>query len=72
MWGGGEHDRALADLRMFCESLQHDLPIKPGEAKVSHEERVSQTSQVLARCYLKAGEWQTEMKAEWTPVCGPH
>ena len=69
MWGRGDRDEAKIALRGFCEALQRDMPIKPGESKVSHQERVSETSKVLARCFLKAGEWQTEMKTEWTPVC---
>lgn len=68
MWGRGDREDALMALRGFCEALQRDLPIKPGESKVSHQERASEISQVLARCYLKAGEWQTEMKADWTSV----
>lgn len=68
MWERGDRDEALIALRDFCDALRHDLPIKPGESRVSHQERGSEISQVLARCYLKAGEWQTEMKAEWTSV----
>ena len=68
MWGRGDHVEALNALRGFCEALQRDLPIKPGESKVSHQERVAEISHVLARCYLKSGEWQTEMKMEWTAV----
>lgn len=68
MWGRGDRQEALMALRSFCEALQRDIPIKPGESKVSHQERLADISKVLARCYLKAGQWQSEMKPEWTPV----
>ncbi|KIJ55748.1 hypothetical protein M422DRAFT_24274 [Sphaerobolus stellatus SS14] len=67
MWGRGDKEEAFMALRGFCEALQRDIIIKPGESKASHQERMADLSSVLARCHLKAGEWQDEMKREWTP-----
>ncbi|KAF8519025.1 phosphatidylinositol 3-kinase [Hysterangium stoloniferum] len=68
MWGRGDRDEALGALRGFCEALQRDMPIKPGESKNSYEDRTTALTRVLARCYVKSGDWQHEMKKGWTPA----
>jgi FKBP12-rapamycin complex-associated protein len=73
MWANGSRDHSLNFLSDFTESLVKDIngtadqtqPQRPTLTKAKYNE----LTQLVARCFYKQGEWQTEMKEDWNSVC---
>ncbi|RUP43431.1 hypothetical protein BC936DRAFT_137191, partial [Jimgerdemannia flammicorona] len=72
MWATGVRDDTLSNLREFTANLTQDLglnaedmtmnqPIDP--ARIHGD--VAEYTRLLARCYLKQGEWQMALQDDW-------
>lgn len=72
MWAQNLRDDALIYLRRFAGNLAHDLQIeteRPARARVDPSKpRVEELSHLLARCYFKRAQWESERKASWSSV----
>ncbi|KAI0046207.1 atypical/PIKK/FRAP protein kinase [Auriscalpium vulgare] len=69
MWASGAKDESLNFLRQFAASLSRDLQsettergVRPGVSR----HKLDELSRLLARCYFKLGEWQMELKDDWS------
>ncbi|KAF8928817.1 armadillo-type protein [Dissophora ornata] len=74
MWATGVRKEALECLRVFTDRLVSDLGLGMEETNGTALTGVNQTpgsdedfSRLLARCYLKQGEWQFALQDGWTP-----
>lgn len=74
MWASGAKDESLNFLRQFSNSLAQDViretnaqTQRPGVSK----QKIAELSKLVARCYLKQGEWQVAQKDDWDKVCSP-
>ncbi|KAJ6518876.1 phosphatidylinositol 3-kinase [Mycena sanguinolenta] len=67
MWANGARQDSLLFLRQFTNTISNDL-----EAEVNRQTdresnpRVARISKLLARCYFKLGEWEAELRPNWT------
>jgi len=73
MWARGEYEKSLSWLRTFSGRLADDLGLdldNPTERvqEVRGMPKMSEYISLLARCYLKQGEWQSDLKDDWNPV----
>lgn len=73
MWARGEHEKSLSWLRTFSGRLADDLGLdldNPTDRvlEVRSMPKMSEYIKLLARCYLKQGEWQSTLKEEWSSV----
>lgn len=71
MWARGPHEETLYHLRQFTESLAKDIQHETNEANhraTVSKGRLQELTKLLARCYFKQGEWQQQLKKQWTPV----
>jgi len=71
MWAKGAKDDSLNFLREFTESLRRDISRetdartqRPGVSK----EKIAELSMLVSRCFLKQGQWQVELKDDWSQV----
>lgn len=71
MWANGAKEESLHFLRQFSTSLSRDVlqetnaqNPRPGVSK----QKLAELSKLAARCYFKQGEWQQELKENWTSV----
>lgn len=71
MWAKGATDDSLNFLREFTESLRRDISRetdartqRPGVSK----EKIAELSKLVSRCFLKQGQWQVELKDDWSQV----
>jgi FKBP12-rapamycin complex-associated protein len=71
MWATGAKDESLNFLRQFTDNLAHDVKSesslqspRPGVSK----QKIAELSKLIARCYYKQGEWETESHDEWKSV----
>ncbi|RDX49678.1 atypical/PIKK/FRAP protein kinase [Lentinus brumalis] len=65
-WAKGEREDALAYLREFSRKLAHDIQSgrTPGAEPVGNK-KLEELSRLLARCYLKLGQWKFAVEEEW-------
>jgi FKBP12-rapamycin complex-associated protein len=70
MWASGERNGSIMFMRQFADSLTRDLQGRPERASSSavSKSRMDELSKLLARCYLKLGEWQFETGEDWSIV----
>ncbi|KAF8216580.1 phosphatidylinositol 3-kinase [Mycena galopus ATCC 62051] len=67
MWANGARQDSLLFLHQFTATISNDL-----EAEVNRQTdrdlnpRVARISKLLARCYFKLGEWEAELRPNWT------
>lgn len=54
-------------LQSFTAKLTSDLGFDTPDMVIPPESR-SEFTQLLARCYLKQGEWEVAVKDDWIPV----
>ncbi|OCH96265.1 FAT-domain-containing protein [Obba rivulosa] len=68
MWSKGVKEGTLVYMRRFAASLQKDLQVGPdaGSQSAVSRQKLDELSRLLARCYLKQGEWQVAMKDVWS------
>ncbi|KAF9952831.1 phosphatidylinositol kinase- protein kinase tor1 [Mortierella alpina] len=73
MWARGVREQTLGCLRQFTDLLAADLGLGTGGTNGAARTGVHQAkgtdedfSRLLARCYLKQGEWQFAMQEDWT------
>ncbi|KAF8421355.1 armadillo-type protein [Terfezia claveryi] len=69
MWATGDQQKALLHLTNFTTKMSSDLP---GQYPPEANQRQSQAARdeytrLLARCYLKQGEWQVALQNTWRP-----
>ena len=71
MWANGERDEALRYLQKFSldltEIIRRSTVIRGPEQLPLHVEEAYQ--KLLARCFLKSGQWQMELNPAWAEVC---
>lgn len=75
MWATGIREQTLESLRLFTDRLASDLGLGPtgtnGTALTAARQSEGSDedfSRLLARCYLKQGEWQFALQDGWTHV----
>ncbi|KAG0200191.1 phosphatidylinositol kinase- protein kinase tor1 [Mortierella sp. GBA30] len=73
MWARGVRDQTLGCLRQFTDLLATDLGLGTADTNGATRTGVNQAkgtdedfSRLLARCYLKQGEWQLALQDGWT------
>ncbi|KAF9929593.1 phosphatidylinositol kinase- protein kinase tor1 [Linnemannia zychae] len=73
MWATGIHEQTLQCLRQFTDRLASDLGLGSAGANATALTAAGQSegsnedfSRLLARCYLKQGEWQFALQDGWT------
>jgi len=76
MWATGIRRPTLEYLRQFTDRLASDLglgTVEANGASLTGTQNADGTdedcSRLLARCYLKQGEWHFALQDGWTPVC---
>ncbi|KAI0924480.1 hypothetical protein AcW2_005356 [Taiwanofungus camphoratus] len=71
IWASGARDESLNYLRQFSANLSRSLQVESAAqpqsefAKQKLSQRLEELSRLLARCYLKQGEWQVALKEDW-------
>lgn len=73
MWADGAREKSLVWLRTFSGRLADDLGLTLSDTSdvipdISNLSKMSQYTDLLARCYLKQGFWEYTIKKSWTPV----
>jgi FAT domain len=73
MWARGDHEKSLTWLRTFSSRLADDLGLNLGDApdrapEIRSPSKMNEYTNLLARCYLKQGQWQCSLKQSWNPV----
>ncbi|QPG75762.1 hypothetical protein FOA43_003122 [Brettanomyces nanus] len=73
IWARGQKKEALNHLIDFTSKLSRDLGVDENEAineplpteVVGASENIERYTKLLARCYLKQGEWKIAMNSKW-------
>lgn len=69
MWANGARTDSLLFLRQFTATIANDLEAEVNrQAERESNPRVARISKLLARCYFKLGEWEAELRPDWTLV----
>jgi len=72
MWANGSKEDSLNFLRQFSASLARDV-MQETNAQTQRpsvsKQKIAELSKLVARCFYKQGEWQAELKDEWSSVC---
>lgn len=71
MWSNGAKEGSLQFLRQFSANLARDLQVESNEHVQRSgvpKQKLAELSKLLARCYFKQGEWQVELKEDWSTV----
>jgi FKBP12-rapamycin complex-associated protein len=67
-----ERGRTINNLRLFADDLARDVKGR-ADRLISHPSfgsaKLDDLSQLLAKCYLKLGEWQVDIGSDWGEVC---
>ncbi|KAJ7247605.1 atypical/PIKK/FRAP protein kinase [Mycena haematopus] len=67
MWASGARQDSLLFLRQFTNTISNDLEAEVNrQADRESNPRVARISKLLARCYFKLGEWEAELRPDWT------
>ncbi|GAO47492.1 hypothetical protein G7K_1698-t1 [Saitoella complicata NRRL Y-17804] len=70
-WATGGRREALHNLREFTAKMSHDLGLNASESypkALTHDQagqNIESYTRLLARCYLKQGEWQVALQDRW-------
>lgn len=75
IWATGAREESLNYLRTFCANLERGLQNGvsaqlPDQLRQKPDEKLDEISRLLARCYLKLGEWQVALRDDWGSVSG--
>lgn len=65
MWATGQKQETFDFLRKFCLTLASDVGALDGDS--SKFPQIEENRHLLARSYLKQGQWQQELIPAWTP-----
>jgi serine/threonine-protein kinase mTOR len=67
LWASGEREHSIDRLRLFADELSRDLLSRQERhsAQATVTARMTELSQLLAKCYLKLGQWQYEIVQSW-------
>ncbi|KAF9482580.1 atypical/PIKK/FRAP protein kinase [Pholiota conissans] len=68
MWAAGQKDESLGFLRIFTNNLANDVKNEAeGQAARSgvSKQKIAELNKLIARCYYKQGEWETESRDGW-------
>lgn len=73
MWANGSRVEAVEYLRDWATKLSTDLGLTQAELSGRVPTLAARTKSngyapLLARCYLKIGQWQSEMQEDWAAV----
>jgi len=69
MWAKGAKEEALKFLRTFCISLSRDIGFEQPDHRVNVEKAfIDDARHLLARSFIKQGQWRQELSTTWTPV----
>ncbi|KAF4581337.1 phosphatidylinositol kinase- protein kinase tor1 [Pleurotus pulmonarius] len=69
MWANGRKEESLQFVRHFAIDLAKDIESESGEnvhLSTVSETRLEERTRLLARCYLKQGQWQKELNEDWS------
>ncbi|KAF8749146.1 Atypical PIKK FRAP protein kinase, partial [Rhizoctonia solani] len=71
MWASGERVQAVEYLRDWASKLSADLGLTQAELSgrvptLAARAKSGPYTTLLARCYLKIGQWQSDMQEDWT------
>lgn len=66
-WAQGSREETLIWLRSFTAKLTSDLGLSTADT-ITPPEAHSEYTRLLARCYLKQGQWEALMKPDWISV----
>ena len=72
MWANNAKDTSLEFLQGFAKDLARDLVMEKEERHsrpAVSKQKLDEMSRLLARCYFKLGQWQSELKESWDHVC---
>ncbi|KAF8064841.1 phosphatidylinositol 3-kinase [Lyophyllum atratum] len=68
MWAMGAKEESLQFIHQFSANLsrdlQHETSKDPIQASLSTQ-KLTELSKLIARCYLKTGDWQVELTNDW-------
>ena len=72
-WASGAREESLNYLRTFCANLERGLQNGvsaqlPDQTRQKPDQKLDEISRLLARCYLKLGEWQVALRDDWGSV----
>ena len=65
LWGSSQRERAFSQLHNFVKKFLHPASLKlaaAAEDEDNVEEQLADTKKLLARCYLKLGQWQESLQ----------
>lgn len=69
MWATGAKEDSIRFLQQFSADLSRDLDNLSGDGvhrpPGAPEDKIQEYSALLARCYFKQAEWQTELREDW-------
>lgn len=73
IWATGAREESLNYLRTFCANLERGLQNGvsaqlPDPVRHKPDQKLDEISRLLARCYLKLGEWQVALRDDWGSV----
>jgi FKBP12-rapamycin complex-associated protein len=69
MWAKGAKEEALKFLRTFCISLSRDIGFEQPDYRPNIEKAfIDDARRLLARSFIKQGQWRQELSTTWTPV----
>jgi hypothetical protein len=70
LWANGERTLSIERLRNFVDELSRDLDGRHERhpSKALSTTKVDELSRLLAKCYLKLGEWKYEIEQNWKSV----
>lgn len=74
MWANGRKEESLQFVRHFGLDLAKDIESESdenGPLSTASETRLEDRTRLLARCYLKQGQWQKELNEDWSQVRHP-
>lgn len=71
-WAAGRYDESLALLSEFTTQMSQDLGVRPSDLSLpslpeeqSARANLEEYTKLLARCYLKQGEWHVKLQPSW-------
>jgi serine/threonine-protein kinase mTOR len=69
MWAKSAKEEALKFLGTFCTSLSRDIGFEQSDRRVNVEKAfIDDARHLLARSFIKQGQWRQELSTTWTPV----
>ena len=70
LWANGSREDSLEFLRTFANNLARDIGFDPSRNHrlAPDAKTLDEFNHLLARCYLKQGQWESALKESWNEV----